>query len=224
MTDVDDADRCPTCFAGPGEKHMHERCSECGAWLPGEEHDPNPLCSECGVVHPHGRHDLGLKRIEETGDRIDRARRELAGKVEGVDFTTEAYTDWADEFVPTIVRWKTGPKAGQVDDFRVGPRAPLPERTIRIYRRPATWAAPGSWGIDMVDEGGHIQGSFGAYTDLGEVERAIGLKFHRAADISYTDWEGRPTELTEVHTASGTLEDIGKLLDLAAAGRVRQAP
>ena len=55
-----------------------------------------------------------------TGARVRRAREALAGKREGVDYIVLAYTDWADEFVPTIVQWKTGPKAGQTDSFSEG--------------------------------------------------------------------------------------------------------
>jgi hypothetical protein len=33
---------------------------------------------------------------------------------EGKDYTTLAYSDWADMFIPTVIKWKNG----KVDDFR----------------------------------------------------------------------------------------------------------
>lgn len=56
----------------------------------------------------------------EMADRVSTARE--AGMhpqadpwdvTEGEHYTVLAYTDWADMFVPTIVRWE----GGQVDDF-----------------------------------------------------------------------------------------------------------
>lgn len=54
------------------------------------------------------------------GERVERARRALEGKREGEDYDVLARTDWADEPVPTIVLWRTGPKAGMQDDFTQG--------------------------------------------------------------------------------------------------------
>jgi len=47
------------------------------------------------------------------GDRIDVSAQALLGMKEGVDYNVLAYTDWADMFIPTIVKWSDG----SVDDF-----------------------------------------------------------------------------------------------------------
>jgi len=47
-----------------------------------------------------------------VGDNLYPARFGL-GLEEGKDYEVLAYSDWADTFVPTVVKWRTG----EVDDF-----------------------------------------------------------------------------------------------------------
>jgi len=61
---------------------------------------------------------------DEVGDRVHNARTVIGSPFwkgdypvkEGKHYTVLSYTDWADEFVPTVIEWKL--KSGNVvDDF-----------------------------------------------------------------------------------------------------------
>ena len=52
-------------------------------------------------------------RVSVAHDMIGHPQQRTKPVTEGVHYTTIAYSDWADSFIPTIVRWSHG----AVDDF-----------------------------------------------------------------------------------------------------------
>ena len=57
--------------------------------------------------------DIGL-RVQTSYDVLGHPQSSYKSAIEGTHFEVLAYTDWADQFVPTVVKWNTG----VVDDFR----------------------------------------------------------------------------------------------------------
>lgn len=72
------------------------------------------------MVHTRSKATI---RMEKVGERVDVSRdvlgdvnytsKELLPVLEGVHYKVLAYTDWADVFIPTIIKWNFG----AVDDF-----------------------------------------------------------------------------------------------------------
>ena len=59
-------------------------------------------------------------KMDKVGDRVHLSREVLGSHYyrtrhfeEGKDFSTLAFTDWADDFVPTVIKWEHG----AVDSF-----------------------------------------------------------------------------------------------------------
>lgn len=66
-----------------------------------------------------------MVRRDKVGDRVHNARAVIGSQFskgdypvkEGKHFTVLAYTDWCDEFVPTVVAWKMKDGTTIPDDF-----------------------------------------------------------------------------------------------------------
>lgn len=143
-------------------------------------------------------------RAQEIVERCSLAREVLQDVIEGEHYTVLAYTDFADTFVPTIVRWKNG----AVDDFT--------NRFFSMMNKAESkaWPEGKSEGtLKKLKEHAHLQEK--AFADYSSIEDCIAKNGDKEDPAAYCASICRATEAL-------TPEAMKKLMELSPEDRKKK--